>query len=374
MPLAEGSILAGRYALDRIVGRGGQGTLWAATDRRSGQCIAIKVFGNGGVGAEVWSRRESKVLKTLPRHPHVVVVRDFGEEAGNVYLVMDWIEGRPLHELRRPRLERIQRWSQQLCQGLEHCHRHQVYHRDIKPSNVMITTADDAILVDFGIARTVDSTTTLPGHPVGSAAYMSPERWRGDRGDHLSDLYSFGCLLYELLTGDPPFGRMWDEADIERLRFNHLNDPPQSPKAGFSGIPDSIDRLTLDLLAKRPEDRPRSARHVIDRLQEIMHPLAGTTPMDTPAPPHVDPSSVDRLRAAEAALQRALREHGPDHLLTLEAWVEVADQTGRSGDRAGAIRAYDELIPHYDRVFGPYDQRSQQVRKDRMSWLLGKLP
>jgi serine/threonine protein kinase len=374
MAIAYGSVVAGKYVLDRAVGQGGQATLWAATDRRTGRPVAIKVFHQGGPAAAKWWKREIDALKRLPLSQHVVVVLDFGEEAGDIYLVMDWIDGRPLHELPRPRLERVQRWSRQICQGLELCHRHSVYHRDIKPSNVMITTADEAILVDFGIARTIDSTTTFPGPPVGSAAYMAPERWTGGRGDHLGDLYSFGCLLYELLTGEPPFGRMEERADIERLRYRHINDRPQSPKAGFSGIPEALDELTLDLLAKRPEDRPRSAREVIDRLQQIVRPAGGTTPVDSPAPPHVDPASIDRLRAAEAALQRALDEHGPDHLLTLEAWEDVAEETGRSGDRAGAIRAYDELIPRFDRVFGPYDERSQRVRKARMSWMLGLLP
>jgi eukaryotic-like serine/threonine-protein kinase len=373
MALGEGSVIAGTYALDQVIGRGGQGVLWAATDRRTRERVAVKVFGVGRAHIVDWSRREITVLRALPPSPFVVTVRDFGNVQGEVYLVMDWIDGRPLHELSRPRLERLQHWSRQICLGLDHCHRNRVYHRDVKPSNVMITSASDAVLVDFGIARTDDSTLTFPGYPVGSAPYMSPERWTGDRGDRRSDLYSFGCLLYELLTGDPPFGRMREPADVELLRYKHLNDRPVPPRAGFSGIPESIDRLTMALLNKNPDDRPSSAREVADRLEEIVHP--GTTPVDGPGQtPYINPDSLGILHQVEAALQDALKKCGPDHLETLEARAEVAKQTGLNGDRAGAIRAYDKLIPDYIRVFGPYDRRTQDVREARMIWVLGKVP
>lgn len=377
MALQTGSTIAGKYLLEQKASEGGQGTLWRAIDLRSRRHIAIKVFKHSGPENVCWPYREIKVLKRLSPSPYVVSVDDFGEQEGKLYLVVEWIDGSSLHQLLRPRprLERVHRWSRQICLGLEHCHQHQVFHRDIKPSNIMITTADDAKLVDFGIARTTDSTMTFPGQPVGSVAYMPPERWRGERGDQLSDLYSFGCLLYELLTGDPPFGRMSDPSDIDSLRYRHLNVLPTPPKAGFSGIPDELDNLACSLLAKRTEDRPQSAREVADRLQEIVHPATGTTPMDRAVTgPHIDPGSVDRLLAADAAWKRTLEEHGPDHLLTLEARVELAEQVGRSGDRAGAIRAYDQIIPDYDRVCGPYDQRTQQVRQARMNWILGKVP
>lgn len=377
--LGAGDVIAGRYALEREIGRGGQGRLLAATDRHTSEPVAVKVFGAGAPQTEAWSRREISVLRQLPPSPYAVRVRDFGEDRGEIYLVMTWIDGHPLSALPRPRLERLQHWSTHICLGLDHCHRHGVYHRDIKPSNVMITRASDAILVDFGIARTDESTLTIPGHPVGSAPYMPPERWdphhANNRGDHRSDLYSFGCLLYELMTGDPPFGRMREPDDVQQLRHKHLSEQPVPPRAAFSGIPDPLDRLTMDLLSKDPSDRPASAREVAKRLQEIVYPSSECTLADSPvSAPHIDPDSVGELRRAEAALEQALHDHGPDHLVTLEARAEVAKLTGKNGDRAGAIRAYDKLLPDFARVFGFYDRRTQEIYEVRMRWVFGKLP
>lgn len=145
---------------------------------------------------------------------------------------------------------------------------------------------------------------------------MPPEQWDTDhadnRGDHRSDFYSFGCLLYELLTGEPPFGRMREPGDVQLLRYKHLSEQPVPPGAAFSGIPDPLDRFTMDLLSKDPSDRPASAHDVADRLHEIVYPSPECTPVDgLVSAPHVDPDSVGELRKAEAALEQALHDHGP---------------------------------------------------------------
>lgn len=376
MTFAIGDSVDGTYVLLEKVSVGGQGVLWAAVDRRSGRRVAVKIFTDHGPHAYDWPQREIKLLRALPPSEYVVAVQAAGMDRGRVYMVMEWIEGRPLRRFRHPRLEQIQRWSHQICLGLEHIHGNRVVHRDIKPDNVMITTEDAAKLVDFGIARSDETTMTPTGPPIGSYPYMAPERWRRERGDRRTDLYAFGCVLYELLTGEPPFGRMVREADVHQLRDKHLHTTPVAPKAIVSGIPGALDSLTLDLLAKQPDQRPASASEVIARLQHIIRPTMDTaTPVD-PAPigPHVDPESVGRLHAADNALALALRKYGSDDLRTLQARAVVADAIGRSGDRMGAIRAYNELIPDYDRVCGEFSRESQEVRKARMNWKRGTPP
>ncbi|WP_165970438.1 serine/threonine-protein kinase [Actinomadura sp. 6K520] len=380
-----GTTVAGTYLLDHKVGEGGQAELWAARDLRGGDRVAVKLFKEISPRAARLARREISILGDLLPSPYVVAVRDHGTEGDLLFLVMEWIEGRPLSSgsLHRPRLQQVQRWCEQLCLGLAHCHRGGVFHRDIKPANVMITETDDAKLVDFGIARTRQSSLTAPGVPAGSPAYMAPERWLERGGDHRTDLYSLGCLMYELLTGEPPFGPWLGHANTEQLRNDHLYRPPVSPAAGFSGIPEAVDRLVMDLLAKEPGHRPQSADEVIVRLREIVHPAAGATVIDaegrpatSPAPdvPHVDPGSLGELRAADAAVRDARRRYGEDHLLTLEARADLAGRIARSGDLDGGLRAYDELIVDYQRVCGPYDPNTQQLIETRMTWMLGKVP
>ncbi|MFD0851200.1 protein kinase [Actinomadura adrarensis] len=380
-----GTTLAGTYQLDHKVGEGGQAELWAARDLRGGDRVAVKLFKEISPRAARLAAREISILGDLPPNPYVVAVRDHGTEGVLLFLVMEWIEGRPLSSgsLHRPRLQRVQQWCEQICLGLAHCHRRGVFHRDVKPANVMITEADDAKLVDFGIARTLQSSLTAPGVPAGSPAYMAPERWLERGGDHRTDLYSLGCLMYELLTGEPPFGPWMGNANTDQLHNDHLYRPPVPPAAGFSGIPEAVDRLVMDLLAKDPRDRPQSADEVIARLGEIVRSAAGATIIDaegraatSPVPdvPHVEPGSLGELRNADAAVREALRRHGENHILTLEARADLAERIARSGDLDGALRAYDELIVDYQRVCGTYDPHTQQLIETRMMWMLRKVP
>ncbi|GAA1777845.1 serine/threonine-protein kinase [Actinomadura chokoriensis] len=338
MTFGAGTVVGGKYRLERRVKEGGQGVLWEAVDQRNGLCVAVKVFKRQPDAVVDWSRREIGVLHALPPSPYVVAVHESGKARGRVYMAMEWIDGRPLADFPRPRLEQVQRWCHQICLGLAHCHRWDVFHRDITPNNIMITSADEVKLVDFGIARSSDTTMTPTGLPIGTPPYLAPERWRGERGDD-------------------------------------LDATPVSPKAVVGGIPDALDRLALHLLAKDPDRRPRSADEVIARLQEIIRPPLADTPVAPSSDlPHVDPGTVGRLHAADNALWLATRNYGTDDIRTLEARAEVAEQIGRSGDRVGAIRAYDELIPDFVRVCGPYSKRSQEIRRARMNWVLGIPP
>ncbi|WP_165964629.1 serine/threonine-protein kinase [Actinomadura sp. KC216] len=380
-----GTTIAGTYLLDHKVSEGGQAELWAARDLRGNDLVAVKLFKEISPAAARLARREISILGDLPPSPYVVAVRDHGTEGDLLFLVMEWIEGRPLSNdsLHRPRLQQVQRWCVQLCRGLALCHERGVFHRDIKPANVMITEAGDAKLVDFGIARTLQSSLTAPGVAAGSPAYMAPERWLERGGDHRTDLYSLGCLMYELLTGEPPFGPWIWNTNTEQLRNDHLYRTPVPPAAGFSGVPEALDRLVMDLLAKEPGHRPQSADEVIVRLDEIVRPTAGATVIDaegrpatSPVPdvPHVDPGSLAELRAADAAVRDARRRYGENHLLTLEARANLAECIARSGDLEGAVRTYDELIVDYQRECGPYDPNTQRLIETRMMWVLGKVP
>lgn len=349
-----------RYVPIEPVGQGSQGVLYKARDRGRGDVVALKVFVRD---PERLHRKEIKALQKLPPHPHVVRIREAGEFDGCPAVAMDWLEGRSLRRVVDedpiPRLEQVQRWSSQLALALAHCHRHHVIHRDVKPSNVMIVDRDDVILVDFGIAGFTDTQPTN-GPAMGTFAYMAPERWGGAPGDPRSDLYGLGCVLYELLTGRPPFG----DARLPEayLRRAHREERPAPPSSRVAGVPQALDELTLALLAKNPADRPASAMEVAATLAEVLR-TNSTTP-----DPHVDTAAVGDLHHADERVRDLAARFGPGDTRTLDARRELADLIGHSGDARGALRQYEEIIAISARVNGPYAPDTLRYRKASARW------
>ncbi|MEV7596302.1 protein kinase [Kitasatospora sp. NPDC089797] len=340
--MQPGEVLDGRYELVEQIGEGAFGAVWKARDARIRRLVAVKVLLPGGTGSAKDAARFAREVATAGalNHPSIVTVHDFGRHLGAerplFFLVMELLDGAPLSRHLAdgpPPLPRALDWAAQIAGALGTAHRAGVVHRDVKPANVMVQSGGTVKVVDFGIARTgtADDGVTSTNVIVGTPAYMAPERFDSRVLDARSDLYAFGCLLYELLTGRPPFrGTLF-----ELIRQHGETRPaaPSSLRAGSPGpagapalpalpaLPAELDALVLELLAKDPADRPADAQSVAERLRRFAERpdlserpgRPGHHPATVPnAPAHTtaeqDAYVLARRREADALLARAREE------------------------------------------------------------------
>ena len=275
--MADTRLIQGRYRLLEIIGRGGMGEVWRATDESLGRSVAVKCLKPLGpqhgrsddnfvkVLRERF-RREARVAASL-QHRGVTVVHDFGESDGVLFLVMELLEGQNLSQLLEENKQaplpvgEVVDIAEQVADALAYTHRQGIVHRDLKPANIMRLTDGAVKICDFGIARLgadigFTSRLTGTGIAMGTPHYMSPEQISGSEVDHRSDLYSLGCVLYEIATGVPPF----DLDDAWAVLVGHRDTPPVPLREHRAELPAFLDRIVLDLLAKTPEGRPEIGR------------------------------------------------------------------------------------------------------------------
>ncbi|WP_308534474.1 Stk1 family PASTA domain-containing Ser/Thr kinase [uncultured Mobiluncus sp.] len=274
-------IIGGRYEISQLIGRGGMAEVHIGTDTRLNRIVAIKILRQDLARDPVFQarfRREAQSAANL-NHPSIVAVYDTGEETITAsdgaeikvpYIVMEYVEGHTVRELLTDGnpvpLEEAVEIVSGVLDALEYAHHQNLVHRDIKPGNVMITTTGKIKVMDFGIARALSdsqATMTQTDAVVGTAQYLSPEQARGEQVDARSDLYSAGCLLFELLTGQPPF--KGDSAVA--VAFQHVSQLPPLPSSIAPDIPESLDRVVMKALAKDREDRYPDAAHMRADLQ-----------------------------------------------------------------------------------------------------------
>ncbi|WP_088287864.1 Stk1 family PASTA domain-containing Ser/Thr kinase [Kineosporia sp. A_224] len=266
-------VLGNRYEVGDLLGRGGMAEVHLGRDTRLGRTVAIKLLRTDLARDATFQarfRREAQSAASL-NHPAIVSVYDTGEEVvtesgGGVvplpYIVMEYIEGRTLRDMLRGGQPLEVGLAMEITAGvlaaLEYSHKAGIVHRDIKPANVMLTPRGDVKVMDFGIARALaDSSATMTQTQavIGTAQYLSPEQARGETVDARSDLYSAGCLLYELLTARPPF-----VADSPvAVAYQHVRELPQPPSVYNPAIPENVDRIVLHSLEKDRESRYQSA-------------------------------------------------------------------------------------------------------------------
>ncbi|MFK8906675.1 serine/threonine-protein kinase, partial [Streptomyces sp. YS-3] len=278
--MADTRLIHGRYRLLELIGRGGMGEVWAARDESLGRRVAVKCLKPLGPQPEQSFarvlrerfRREARVAAAL-QHRGVTVVHDLGEFEGALYLVMELLDGRNLsqlledgkgHPLPVPDVVDI---AEQVSSALAYTHQQGIVHRDLKPANIMRLADGTVKILDFGIARLgadigFTSRLTGTGIAMGTPHYMSPEQIGGASVDHRSDLYSLGCVLYELATGAPPF----DLDDAWAILVGHRDTVPEPPRARRAELPVFFEEAVLDLLAKEPGARPPDARELVRRL------------------------------------------------------------------------------------------------------------
>ncbi|QDT14898.1 serine/threonine protein kinase [Alienimonas californiensis] len=269
----------GPYELGEVLGRGTVGTVYRAVNKETGKAWALKILlPQVSADAEISARfeREIEILEKLS-HPNVVGCEASGKTPASDpagarwYYVMELVEGGTLANLLR--VKRVLDWEDvvelgwQLCSALQHLHNNGVVHRDLKPSNVYFTEDGVVKLGDFGIALdTANSALTEQGKTVGTWLYMSPEQIRGQNLDDKTDLYALGCLLYECLTGRPPF----TGAGFADIFEQHLRRSPVPVKKVCGLVPTDLDAVVSELLEKDPKKRPLNARAVQGRLAEAL--------------------------------------------------------------------------------------------------------
>lgn len=277
---ATDRVLAGRYEVGEVIGRGGTATVHLGRDLRSGRAVALKMLCSGPAQDPLFRsrlRREARTLAAL-KHPAIVAVLDAGYTdpdailAGGArlpYLVMEFVAGRSLRHLMDAGgvpLSKSVHYQLGVLSALDFSHHAGVVHRDIKPANVMITPADSVKVVDFGIARIgADPATTVTNLRgiFGTPRYLSPEQVLGETADSRSDLYSAGCLLYELLTGQAPF----DGDDPVSVAYQHVHEEPERASVHNLELTPEIDGVLHRALAKNREDRYQTAREFSQALQ-----------------------------------------------------------------------------------------------------------
>ena len=287
-------LIGGRYELGELLGRGGMAEVRKGTDSRLGRVVAVKRLRTDLASDATFQarfRREAQSSASL-NHPSIVAVYDTGEEeaedgsgVAQPYIVMEYVAGRTLRDVLREGRKILPERALEITSGvlsaLDYSHRAGIIHRDIKPGNVMLTPSGDVKVMDFGIARAISdasSTMTQTAAVVGTAQYLSPEQARGETVDSRSDVYSAGCLLYELLTGRPPFV---GDSPVA-VAYQHVREPAVPPSDHDTALPEAIDAIVMKALAKRVEDRYQSAAAMRSDIERY---LGGRPVHATPPPP-----------------------------------------------------------------------------------------
>ncbi len=331
--MTEPQRIGGRYEVGELLGRGGMAEVRKGTDVRLGRTVAIKRLRTDLASDATFQarfRREAQSAASL-NHPSIVSVYDTGEEmstdGSNVaqpYIVMEYVAGRTLRDIIREGRKILPERALEITSGvlaaLDYSHRAGIIHRDIKPGNVMLTPSGDVKVMDFGIARAVSdasSTMTQTAAVVGTAQYLSPEQARGETVDSRSDVYSTGCLLYELLTGRPPFV---GDSPVS-VAYQHVREQAQPPSSLDEDLTPELDAIVMKSLAKNVGDRYPSAAAMkadIDRYlagKPVQAPAVAAVPATELHPAgHLD-AGRRRCRIADDEPERKRR--GPLILLIL---------------------------------------------------------
>jgi eukaryotic-like serine/threonine-protein kinase len=260
----------GRYEIIGELGRGAMGVVYKAKDPTIGRTVALKTMRidvHGLETAEMVRRfqNEARAAGVLS-HPNIVTIYDAGEQDGIFYIAMEFIEGTTLHELiaeqRMLPAEEVVQYSRQICRGLDYAHSHGIVHRDVKPANIMITANGTVKIMDFGIAKAGGSMTST-GQVLGTPNYMSPEQVKGRPLDGRSDLFSFGVILYEMLTGEKPFVGQ----NVTTIIYKIVNETPIAPRDLDVTVHPGLSAIVTRALAKSPDDRYQSGAELVYELE-----------------------------------------------------------------------------------------------------------
>jgi hypothetical protein len=336
----------GRYRLVQLLGRGGMGEVWRAHDTVIDRMVAIKMLLPNFAQDEKFDQRFRREARAAARldNPHVVPIYDVGEIDGRLYVTMRLINGQDLQTLLDAgplKPQRAVAIIEQVAKALHAAHKVRLIHRDIKPSNILIDDDDFAYLIDFGIARAAgEAGLTSTGTTIGTWSYMAPERFSTGQAEASSDIYALACVLYQCLTGEPPF----PGTALEQIVAAHLVNPPPRTSTQRPGIPTSMDDVVATGMAKTPDQRYRTARELAQAARAAL-----TTPVRPAAPgaslltTQVAAASPPRKAAAEPRSERRqafsptkgswakVVADGDDHYREIGKIIEVFDEEDEDG-------------------------------------------
>ncbi len=275
-----------RYEILAELGRGAMGVVYKARDPLLDRTVAIKTLNlslSDKELAEYEARfyQEAKAMGKVT-HPNIISLFDVGRSEDHAYMTMEYLEGQELRQIldsgSRLGMDHIIDIARQAAEGLAYAHEHDVVHRDIKPSNILISKSGQVKIGDFGIARIPSSAVrTMTGMVMGSPQYMSPEQVTGKSVDHRTDIFSLGVVLYEMLTGSPPF----NGENVHSIMYQIVNFNPQPPSTVNSAAPEMLDYIVAKALAKDADKRYRSAREMVEDLKACATGETGIRPSYT---------------------------------------------------------------------------------------------
>jgi serine/threonine-protein kinase len=310
--MAEALTKAGRYQIVGELGRGSMGVVYQGFDPIIGRTVAIKTMLPEGLSPQEFQeyklrfQREAQAAGILA-HPNIITVYDFGEDNGVLYLAMEFLEGKSLEKIVQEKtvlpIETILPIYDQVCGALDHAHKNKIVHRDIKPANIMILQNGLVKVTDFGIAKMMAMGMTQAGQILGTPNYMSPEQVKGRQIDGRSDIFSLGVILYELVTGEKPFGGQ----NITTVIYKIINENPIPPRELDASIPTGLSYVISKALAKNVDERYQTCRELAEDLRNYRN-LGGaptgrtailnvaTIQMEAPEPPPPVPAQTLPLR------------------------------------------------------------------------------
>jgi eukaryotic-like serine/threonine-protein kinase len=328
--MVEAVVLQDRYRLEDPVASGGMGRVFAATDERLGRPVAVKLLRESLVDDPRFVerfRREARAVAAL-NHPNIASVFDYGEEEGRHFIVMEYVDGRDLAEVIGSNgpldPSRSGVVGAQSCDALSHAHDSGIVHRDVKPANIIVGPDDRVKVTDFGIARAVgDSTLTATGSVVGTAHYLAPEQASGAEVGPAADQYAMGVVLFEMLTGEVPFGG----TSPIGIALRHVGDEVPPPSSLNPEVPPPLDEIVATSTAKDPARRYPSASRMAQALREatgsFLAPALVNGPLSAAAgPTKVLPETAFPSERRRSGARRALR--GVAFVLALLALAVVA--------------------------------------------------
>lgn len=338
-------LLAGRYEFVRFVARGGMSSVYLARDIRLDRPVAVKVLFAGLADNPSFVerfRREALAAARL-NHPRIVRVYDSGQDSGTYFIVMEYIEGQTLSKVLKQEgaltMPTALRIGEDVAEALADAHKQNVIHRDVKPGNIMFTPSSGLKVTDFGIARAVTgsiSDLTQTGTVMGTATYFSPEQAKGDPADYRTDIYSLGVVLFEMLSGKPPF---YGDSPIA-VAYQHVNElPPTLHDATDGALPPELSNVVARLLAKRPEDRYQDA----ETLRQDLASIRTGQPIRTGAGAAGAATGLAaEYSGQEAGGRRELRPRRERAMQKLSRGTEGHGGRGADGNRADSGRRRDD--------------------------------
>jgi serine/threonine protein kinase/Tfp pilus assembly protein PilF len=272
LDFSPGQHFGKRYQIIEEIGRGGMGRVYKAVDKELNKVVALKMIKPelSKTSSLVERFKKELVLARKVTHKNVCRIHDLGEVRGIRFISMQYIEGQDLkkliHQTGKLTVEKAVAISEQICEALQAAHDEGVIHRDLKPQNIMLDSKGNAYVMDFGIARSLESEeVTKPGMVIGTPHYMSPEQAEGKEADVRSDIYALGCILYEMTTGKPPFKADTSVAMIHK----HMTETPKPPSQFNPQIPKALEEIILKCLQKKPEKRYQKVDDIIKAIDDV---------------------------------------------------------------------------------------------------------